>query len=214
MEILTSNQLRQQKKPKAWPLLGASYLLNITWTEFLRRGPTYRISFKWSFLSGSRLGPFQMVSMFLLQPICEYERELRKSPESLRLCLLSRYRPENLCLSFSYIMGVTYFAVQSLSHVWLFATPWTAAGQSSLSFTISQSFLKLMSIEFVMPSRYLILCHPLLLSSVFPRIRVFSSELALCIRWPKYWSFSVSISPPNEYSRLTFFRIDLLSYLE
>ena len=82
MEILTSNQLRQQKKPKAWPLLGASYLLNITWTEFPRRGPTYRISFKWSFLSGSRLGPFQVVSMLLLQPICEYERELRKSPKS------------------------------------------------------------------------------------------------------------------------------------
>ena len=143
-----------------------------------------------------------------------WEGAEKKSKESLRLCLLSRYRSENLCLSFSYIMGVTYFAVQSLSHVWLFATPCTVACQSSLSFTISQSLLKLMSIELVMPSRHLILCHPLLLSSVFPRIRVFSSELALCIRWPKYWSFSFSISPSNEYSRLTFFRIDLLSYLE
>ena len=131
-----------------------------------------------------------------------WEGAEKKSKESLRLCLLSRYRSENLCLSFSYIMGVTYFAVQSLSHVWLFATPCTVACQSSLSFTISQSLLKLMSIELVMPSRHLILCHPLLLSSVFPRIRVFSNELSQH-KWPKYWSFS--ISPSNEYSGFIFF---------
>ena len=96
-----------------------------------------------------------------------------------------------------------------LSHVWLFTAPWTAACQASLCFPISQSLLKFMSIEPVMLSNHLILCCPLLLlSSVFPSIRVFSSESALCIRWPKCWDFSVSISPSNEYSWLVFFRID------
>ena len=99
--------------------------------------------------------------------------------------------------------------VQSLSCVQLFATPWTAAHQASLSFTISQSLLKLMSIESVMPSNHLVLCHPLLLLlSIFPSIIVFSNKLALCIRWPKYWSFNFSISPSNEYSGLIAFRID------
>ena len=88
-------------------------------------------------------------------------------------------------------------------------TPWTVACQASLSFTISQSLLKFMSIELVMPSNHLILCYPLLLSpSIFPSIRIFSSELTLCIRWPKYWSFSFSISTSNEYSGLMSFRID------
>ena len=97
--------------------------------------------------------------------------------------------------------------VQSLSPAQLFATPWTVAHQASLSFTVSQSLLKLMSIESVMPSNHLILCHPLLLlPSIFPIIRVFSSESVLCIRWPKYWWFS--ISPSNEYSGLISFRID------
>ena len=98
-------------------------------------------------------------------------------------------------------------AVQLLSHVPLFATPWTAAHQASLSFTISHSLLKLMSIESEMPSNHLILCHPLLLPpSIFPGITVFSNESALCIRWPKYWSFS--ISPSCEYLGLISFRID------
>ena len=98
-------------------------------------------------------------------------------------------------------------AVQSLSRVWLFATPWTAAHQASLSFTLSRSLLKLMSIESVMPSSHLILCHLLLLlPSIFPSIRVFSNESALCIRWPKYWSFSFSISPSSEYSGPISFR--------
>ena len=88
------------------------------------------------------------------------------------------------------------------------ATPWTAARQASLSFTISQSLLKLMSIESVIPSNHLIFCHPLLLPSIFPSIRVFSNDSALCIRWPKYWSFSSSISPSNEYSGLISFRMD------
>ena len=92
-------------------------------------------------------------------------------------------------------------------------TPWTAALQVSLSITNSQSLLRLMSIELVMPSNHLILCHPLLLPSVFPSIRIFSNELALCIRWPKFWSFSFSISPSNEYSGLISFRVDWLDLL-
>ena len=97
---------------------------------------------------------------------------------------------------------------QSLNHVWLFATPWTAGSQASLSITNSQSLLKLTSIKLVMPSNHLILCHPLLLSSILLSIRVFSNESALCIRWSKYWRFSFSISPSNEYSGLISFRID------
>ena len=93
-------------------------------------------------------------------------------------------------------------------------TPWTTAHQASLSFTNSCSLLTLMSIELVMPSNHLILCHPLLLlPSVFPSIRVFSSESVLCIRWPKYWNFSFSISPSNEYSGLISFRMNWLDLL-
>ena len=101
--------------------------------------------------------------------------------------------------------------VQSLSHIRLLATPRTAEQQASLSFTISQSLLKLMFTESVIPSKHLTLCHVLLLPSTFPSIRVFSNELALPIRQPKYWNFRFSISPSNEYSGLTSFRIDLLA---
>ena len=102
--------------------------------------------------------------------------------------------------------------VQLLSHVWLFETPWTTAHQASLSFTISWSLLKLMSIELVMPSNHLILCRPLLLPpSIFPSIRVFSNESVLRIRWPKNWNFS--IHPSTEYSGLISFRIDWLDLL-
>ena len=105
-------------------------------------------------------------------------------------------------------------SVQSLGHVQLFVTPWTAARQASLSITDSRSSLKLMSIESVMPSNHLIFCHPLLLlPSIFPSIRVFSSESVLRIRWPKYWSLSFSISPSNEYSGLISFRIDCFDLL-
>ena len=101
-----------------------------------------------------------------------------------------------------------------LSHVRLFAIPWTAAHQASLSITNSWSLLQLMSITLVMPSNHLILCRPLLLpTSIFPSIRVFSNESVLCIRWPKYWSFSFSISPHNEYSGLISFRMDWLDLL-
>ena len=101
-----------------------------------------------------------------------------------------------------------------LSHIWLFATPWIAAGQASLSFTVSQSSLKLMSIESAVPSNHFILCCSLfLLPSIFPCIRVFSSELALCIRWPKSWSFTFSISPSHEYSGLISLMIDWFDLL-
>ena len=106
------------------------------------------------------------------------------------------------------------FVVHLLIHVWLFVTLWTAAHQASLSFTICQGLLRLRSIESAIPSNHLILCHPLLLQpSVFPRIRVISNESVLCIRWPKDWSFSYSISSPNEYSGLISFRTDWFDLL-
>ena len=107
-----------------------------------------------------------------------------------------------------------FSSVQLLSCVRLLATPWTATCQASLSITNSWSLLKLMSIPSVMPSNHLILCRPLLLPpSIFPSIRVFSNESVLRIRWPKYWSFSFSISPSNEHSGLTSFRVDWLDLL-
>ena len=110
--------------------------------------------------------------------------------------------------------GVTIVVVQPLSRVWLFETPRTAAHQASLSFTTFRSLFKLMSTESVMPSNHLILCHPLLLlPSIFPSTRVFSNESALRIRWPRYWSFSFSISLSNEYSGLISFRIDWFDLL-
>ena len=110
--------------------------------------------------------------------------------------------------------SILFCSVQSLSHVRLFVIPWNAAHQASLSITNSRSLFKLMSIESVMPSNHLVLCRPLLLPpSIFPSIRVFSSESVLCIRWPKYWSFSFSISPSNEYSGLISFRMDWLDLL-
>ena len=105
-------------------------------------------------------------------------------------------------------------SVQLLGRIRLFATPWTAAHQASRSITNSRSLLKLMSIKSVMPSNHLILCRPLLLMpSIFPSIRVFSNESALCIRWPKYWNFSFNISPSNEHPGLISFRMDWLAFL-
>ena len=104
-----------------------------------------------------------------------------------------------------------YVSVQSLSHVWLFATPWIATCQASLSITNSRSLLKLMSIELEMPSNHLILCRPLLLlPSIFPSIMLFSNESVIHIRWPKHWSFSFNVSPSNKYSGLISFRMDWL----
>ena len=114
----------------------------------------------------------------------------------------------------SYTSTVQFSTIQSLSPVRLFVTSWTAACQASLSITNSQSLLKLMSTESVMPSNHLILCRPLLLlPSIFPSIRVFSNESVLCIRWPKYWSFSFNISASYEYSGLISFRMDWLDLL-
>ena len=111
-------------------------------------------------------------------------------------------------------MSSQFSSVQSLSRIQLFVTPWTAAHQASLSITNSQSLLKLMSIESVMPSNHLVLYQPLLLPpSIFLSIRAFSSESVLPIRWPKYWSFSFSISPSNEYSGLLSFRMDWFDLL-
>ena len=116
-----------------------------------------------------------------------------------------RRKPES-----SFFILLKFSSVQSLSRVWLFATPWTAACQAFLSITNSWSLFKLMSIESMMATNDLILCHCplLLLPSIFPSIRVFSNELVLFIRWPKYWNFSFSIRPSKEYSGLVSFRID------
>ena len=111
-------------------------------------------------------------------------------------------------------MNIQFSSVQSLSHVQLFVTPWIAARQASLSITYSQSSLKLMSMESVMPSSHLILCYPLLLlTPIPPSIRVFSNESTLCMKWPKYWSFSFSISLSNEHPGLISFRMDWLDLL-
>ena len=140
---------------------------------------------------------FEISSMFAILPFKEFSFKMK------------HYFWLTLCKTLSVC------SVQSLSHVWLFATPWTAACQASMSVTNSQSLLKLMPIVSVMTSNDFILCHPLLLlPSIFASIRVFSNESALCIRWPKYWSFSFSISPSNEYSGLISFRIDWLDLLE
>ena len=126
----------------------------------------------------------------------------------------SKKTNNSLCLLAQCLACLEYFVVQSLSHIQLLRTSWTSGHQAFLSITISQSLLKLMSIELVMPSNHLILCHPLLLlSSVFPRIRVFSNESALRIRWPKYWSISFSISPSNAYSGLISFTVDWFGLL-
>ena len=117
------------------------------------------------------------------------------------------------CFPLTSVSETFFSSVQSLSRVQLFATPWTAAHQVSLSITNSQSLLKCMSIETVMPSNCLILCHPLLLPSIFPNIRIFSNESDFHIRWPNYWSFSFSISLSNEYSGLISFRMDWLDLL-
>ena len=126
----------------------------------------------------------------------------------------SRHRTSPVPQKSPYAPPLHFSSVQLLSHIRLFATPWTSARQASLSITNSWSLLKLISIESVMQSNHLILCCPLLPPpSVFPRIRVFSNESALRIRWPNYWNFSFSISPSNEYSGLISFRMDWLDLL-
>ena len=150
----------------------------------------------------------------LLAPLEEREGDIKYSSPKIFLKkqkTILTFTPDTIPVFRSQNMVVVD---QSLSHVWLFMTPWTAACQASLSTTNTQSLLKLMSIEPVMPSNHLILCCPLLLlPSIFPSIRVFSNESALRIRWTKYWSFSFSIRPSNEYSALISLRIDWLDLL-
>ena len=130
------------------------------------------------------------------------------------LCHLSNFCFLDFSFFFFDICMFVFSSVQSLSHVWLFATPWITACQASLSITNSWSSLRLMSIKSVMPSSHLILCRPLLLlPPIPPSIRVFSNELALCMRWPKYWSFSFSIIPSKEHPGLISFRMDWLDLL-
>ena len=132
------------------------------------------------------------------------------TPSSTRLLLLKHF----FLLQLWFLCLWLAFWVKLLSHVWPFVTPWTVICQASLSITNSWSILKLMSIELVMPSKHLILCHPLLLlPSVFPSIRVFSNESVIYMRSQKYWSSSFSISPSNEYSELISFRIDKFDLL-
>ena len=124
------------------------------------------------------------------------------------------YIQQNIYIYIYIYIFFFFFSIQSLSCVWLFVTPWTAACQPSLSITKSRSLLKLMSIESAMSSNHLLLCRPLLLlPSIFPSIRVFSNETVLCIKWPKDSSFSFSISPSIEYSGLISFRMDWLDLL-
>ena len=143
----------------------------------------------------------------------------KKEWELLRVsdrCVLIPAFPPTNCMAFDLpqTLSVQFSPVAQLCPVWLFVTPSNAAHHCSLSITNSRSLLKLWSIELVVPSNYLILCRPLLfLPSIFPSIRVFSDESALCIRWPKYWSFSFIISPSNEYPGLISFRMDWLDLL-
>ena len=133
--------------------------------------------------------------------------------EQQPMCCLFFFK-DRIVLLLSLCTWNQFSSVQLLHCVWLIVTPWTAACQAFLSITNSRSLLKLISIELVMPSKRLILCCPLLLPpSIFPSIRVFSNKSVLCIRWPKYWSFSFSISPSNEYSGLISFRMDWLDLL-
>ena len=139
--------------------------------------------------------------------------KIPQTEEPGRLQFMGLQRVRN-GLSAKHACIVQFSSIQSLSRVWLFATPWTAAPQASLSITNSRSLLKLMSFKSVMPSSHLILCRPLLLlPPIPPSIRVFSSESALRMRWPKYWSFIFSISPSNEHPGLISFRMNWLVFL-
>ena len=149
------------------------------------------------YIPTSQLDSIQITSQFSFQT---YKNVFRPMPHCFSLLKPAILEDNTQVEQFS---SVQFSSVQLLSHVWLFATPCTAAHQASLSITNSQSLLKLMSIELVRPSNHLILCHSLLLPpSLFLSIRVFSNESLLCIRWPKYWSFIFNISPYNEYSGL------------
>ena len=147
--------------------------------------------------------------------VLSIEEEKTEALLCISLSLLQkRINHEVSVVFFKRIVTVLFSSVQLLSCVQLFATPWAAACQASMSITNSWSLLKLMSIESVMPSKHLILCHPLLLQpSIFSSVRVFFNDSVICFKWPKYWSFSFSISPSNEYLGLIYFRIDWFEVL-
>ena len=162
---------------------------------FIKCVSTYQFSGSFYYISFISLSPWLPPSLSLHNSIFSF------LPSFLSFFILSFAFQEQI-LPFTtsplFKLRIQISSVLSLSHFWLFATPWTTAHQASLPITNSWSLLKLMSIESVMPSNHLILCPPLLfLPSIFPNIRVFSNESSLHIRWPKYWSFSFSISPPN-----------------
>ena len=178
-------------------------------------------SLPWRKIRGYRVGGDTFFFFFLRRPVIWEEDvwEYKVTPNlsqgvAWRTVTQLRISKKKLgCVEMLSPSSVQFSSVQLLSRVRLFVTPWTAAHQASLSITSCQSLLKLMSIRLVMPSNHLILCHQLiLLPSIFPSIRVFSSESVL-IRQPKYWSFSFSISPSNEYSGVIFFRMDWLDLL-
>ena len=159
---------------------------------------------RWIFYQPSHQGSPRILE-WVAYPVSSVSSRPASQADSLPLS----YQGSPVTTPLNYFFWHAVVVVQSPSHVWLFATPWTAARQVSLSFTTHRNLFKLMSFESMMPSNHLILCCPLLLlPSIFPSIRVFSNELALCIRWPKYWSFSFSISPSNEYSGLISFKTD------
>ena len=170
-------------------------------------------------MQGSQFYPGQGTK--ILHPSPGDQKKKKTESVHIHLCLDTLTSPlmrKYVVTTWKSCLFITLYSfsvlVQSLSCVRLFVTPWTVALQASVSITNSQSSPKLMSIELVMPSNHLILCHPLLLLlSIFPSIKVFSNESALHMRWPKYWSFSFSISPSNEYSGLISFRMDWLDLL-
>ena len=163
------------------------------------------------YLSNSTFINFKLVAWNW--PWWEYLHHGDQQMPPIRALLLP-WHPKPVIRLSIYLPNTSLSSVQSLSHVWLFATPWIAARQASLSITNSWSLPKTMSIESVMPSNHLILYRTLLLlPSIFPSIRVFLNESALCIRWPKYWSFSFHISPSNEHPGLISFRMDWLDLL-
>ena len=205
MEAKLRNSISNSVSFLSYPLISLSYLRAAFWSLFEQ----LILAFLW--LSPHTVGYSLIIyrgqNDFLLDLSVYYQT-------SFKLYLLfqkesTEVSPPGCCHCSQVVV------IQLLSHVQPFVTPWTPACQASLPFTISQSLLRLMSIESVVPSNHLTLHHPILfLPSVFPSIRVFSNKLALCIRWPKYWSFSLSdISPSNQYSGLISFRIDWFDFL-
>ena len=210
----TLKSLLQHHSSKASVLQYSDFFMVQLSHPYTTTGKTIALT-RWAFVSKVMSLLLNMLSAAKLLQLCPTLcNPINGSPPGSTVPgILQAITPEWVAISFSSARKWKG-KVKSLSHVRFFATSWTATCQASLSITKSRSLLKLMSIESVMPSNHLILCHPLLLlPSIFPSIRVFSKESVLHIRWPKYWSFSFSISPSREYSGLISFRIDWLYLL-